>query len=116
MYIVFVGGTKCRVEWRLETPNSWNLVQIKKSLENFSGLLRQWFEIEFVYVGSLVIQTLVTANVVNDRDRMRKSVQSFLEKVVEVCHIKTDVSLNIRVALMVSIEADNNGKNIFTLV
>lgn len=99
------------MEWRLETPNTWNLAQIKESLEKFSDLLRQWFEIEFVYVGSLVIKTLVSANVLNDRDKMRNSVQSFLEKIVEVCNINTDVSSVIRVALMVS--ADDIGKNIY---
>ncbi|VDH90795.1 Hypothetical predicted protein [Mytilus galloprovincialis] len=92
---------KCRVEWRLETPSTWNLLEIKETLEKFSALLRQWFEIEFVYVGSLVIKTLVKKNVLDNQDQMRKSIHSFLEKIVDVCKIKTDVSAVIKVALII---------------
>lgn len=105
---LFVVGRKCRVEWRLETPNHWDLAQIKETLDNCSSMLKRWFEIQFVYVGSLVIHTFVTAHVVNDRDKMRMSVHSFLRKVVEVCMINTDDSSVIRVALMV--ESDGKGE------
>ncbi|CAC5409073.1 DDX58 [Mytilus coruscus] len=92
---------KCRVEWRLETPSTWNLPEIKETLEKFSALLRQWFEIEFVYVGSLVIKTLVHKNVLDNRDEMRTSVHLFLEKIVEVCRINADVPTVIKVALII---------------
>ncbi|CAC5397217.1 unnamed protein product [Mytilus coruscus] len=92
---------RCRVEWRLETPNTWNLPEIKETLEKFSALLRQWFEIEFVYVGSLVIKTLVQKNILENRDQMRKSIHSFLEKIVDVCKINTDVPTVIKVALLI---------------
>ncbi|VDH91319.1 Hypothetical predicted protein [Mytilus galloprovincialis] len=95
------GNRRCRVEWRLETPSTWNLPEIKDTLEKFSALLRQWFEIEFVYVGSLVIKTLVQKNVLDNQEQMRKSIHSFLEKIVDVCKIKTDVSTVIKVALII---------------
>ncbi|CAG2243315.1 unnamed protein product [Mytilus edulis] len=41
---------KCRVEWRLETPETWNLKEMKETLVKFSALLRPYFEIEFVYI------------------------------------------------------------------
>ncbi|CAC5401442.1 unnamed protein product [Mytilus coruscus] len=95
---------KCRVEWRLETPNTWNLPEIKETLEKFSALLRQWFEIEFVYVGSLVLTTLVHKNVLDNPDQMRKSIHSFLEKVVEICKIKADVPTVIKVDLIIKFD------------
>lgn len=66
----------------------------------FSDLLRPWFEIEFVYVGSLVIKTLVQKKVLFNHDEMHTSVHSFLEKFVEVCNINTDVPEVINVALI----------------
>ncbi|XP_063446937.1 antiviral innate immune response receptor RIG-I-like [Mytilus trossulus] len=92
---------KVRVEWRLETPNTWNLPQIKETLEKFSSLLRQWFEIEFVYVGSLVLSTLVNKNVLDNPDQMRTSIQLFLEKVVELCNINTDVPTVVKIDLII---------------
>ncbi|XP_071143015.1 uncharacterized protein [Mytilus edulis] len=96
---------KCRLEWRLETPDTWNLTEIKETLERFSGVLRPWFEIQFVYIGSLVIKTLVQKKILNDRDQMRTSVHSFLEKFVEVCQINTDVPKVIKIALIVEPDA-----------
>lgn len=95
---------KCRLEWRLEVPNSWDVTKIKDSLGKFSELLRPWFEIEFVYVGSLVIKTLARKNVICNRDLMRASVHLFLIKVVEVCKINTDVPEIINVTLMIDPE------------
>ncbi|VDI49215.1 Hypothetical predicted protein [Mytilus galloprovincialis] len=95
---------KCRVEWRLETPNTWNLPEIKETLEKFSSLLRQWFEIEFVYVGSLVLSTLVKQNVLDNPDQMRTSIQLFLEKVVELCKINADVPTVIKVDLIIKLD------------
>ncbi|VDH92655.1 Hypothetical predicted protein [Mytilus galloprovincialis] len=95
---------KCRVEWRLETPNTWNLPEIKETLEKFSSLLRQWFEIEFVYVGSLVLSTLVNKNVLDNPDQMRTSIQLFLEKVVELCNIDADVPTVIKVDLIIKLD------------
>lgn len=95
---------KCRVEWRLETPNTWNLPEIKETLEKFSSLLRQWFEIEFVYVGSLVLSTLVKKNVLDNPDQMRTSIQLFLEKLVELCKINADVPTVIKVDLIIKLD------------
>ncbi|VDI52825.1 Hypothetical predicted protein [Mytilus galloprovincialis] len=92
---------KCRVEWKLKTPDTWDLTDIKKKLLNCSQLLRKYFEIECVFVGSLVIKTLVQQQVLENRDQMRVSVHLFLEKIVEVCKIKTDVPEVIQVSLKI---------------
>lgn len=89
------------MEWKLETPETWNVTEIKETLLNFSQLLRKWFEIEFVYIGSLIIKTLVQKQVLENRDQMRTSVHSFLEKIVEVCEIDTDVPAVIKVTLLI---------------
>lgn len=67
----------------------------------FSALLRPYFEIEFVYIGSLVIKTLVQKQVLDNREQMRESVHSFLEKFVEVCKINTDIQTVIKVDLII---------------
>ncbi|VDI13102.1 Hypothetical predicted protein [Mytilus galloprovincialis] len=99
---------KCRVEWRLETPETWNLKEIKETLVKFSEMLRPWFEIEFVYVGSLVIKTLVQKKFLDNRDQMRTSIHSFLEKVVEVCKIDSDETSVIRVDLFIQLDEIDN--------
>jgi hypothetical protein len=53
------------VEWKLATSDTWNVSKIKNTLEHLSGSLEQWFEIEFVYIGSLVIRTIVPVSVSN---------------------------------------------------
>lgn len=111
LHFPFVDVKKCRVEWRLETPDTWNLTEIKETLVKFSEMLQPWFEIEFVHIGSLVIKTLVQKKVLDNRDQMRASVQSFLEKVVEVCKINTDVPSVIKVDLIIQLdETDNEGE------
>lgn len=95
------------MEWRLQTPDTWNLTKIKETLETCSALLRQFFEIEFVHVGSLVIKTLAPKEVLDNRDQMKKSIQAFLEKIVEICQINTELSTVIKVDLVVSDESDD---------
>ncbi|VDI42569.1 Hypothetical predicted protein [Mytilus galloprovincialis] len=98
-----INATKRRVEWKLATPSTWNLPEIKDTLQKCSAQLRQWFEIENVFVGSLVIKTLVQQNVLDNREEFRASVHLFLEKFVEVCRINADVPTVIKVALIIEL-------------
>ena len=41
---------KCYVEWKLAIPGTQNVSEIKNALQNISCLLKQWLEIEFVYI------------------------------------------------------------------
>ncbi|XP_076075952.1 uncharacterized protein LOC143046747 [Mytilus galloprovincialis] len=94
---------KRRVEWKLLTPSTWNLPDIIDTLKKRSARLRQWFEIENVFEGSLVIQTLVQQNVLDNQEEFRASVHLFLEKFVEVCRIHADVPTVIKVALIIEL-------------
>ncbi|VDI22999.1 Hypothetical predicted protein [Mytilus galloprovincialis] len=98
-----INATKRRVEWKLATPSTWNLPEIKDTLKKCSAQLRQWFEIENVFVGSLVIKTLVQQNVLDNREEFRASVHLFLEKFVEVCRINADVPTVIKVDLIIEL-------------
>ena len=42
---------KYHMEWKTVTPDTWNVSEIKNTLENVSSLLDHWFDIEFVYIG-----------------------------------------------------------------
>ena len=90
---------KCRVEWKLATPDTWDVSEIKNTLQNVSCLLKQWFEIEFVYIGSLVIQTIVPEHILSNYDNFKSAVRSFLAKIVEVCQLDTDTPTVVKVDL-----------------
>ena len=95
---------KCFVEWKLATPDTWNVSEIKNTLQNFSCLLKQWFEIEFVYIGSLVIRTIVPEHILSNYDDFKSAVRSFLAKIVEVCQLETDTPTVVKVDLNIYTE------------
>ena len=95
---------KCRVEWKLATSDTWNVSKIKKTLEHLSGSLEQWFEIEFVYIGSLVIRTIVPEDILSNYDDFKSAVRSFLAKIVEVCQLDTDTPTVVKVDLSIFTE------------
>jgi hypothetical protein len=95
---------KCRVEWKLATSDTWNVSKIKNTLEHLSGSLEQWFEIEFVYIGSLVIGTIVPEHILLNYDAFKSAVRSFLAKIVEVCQLDTDTPTVVKVDLSIFTE------------
>ena len=95
---------KCFVEWKLATPDTWNVSEIKNTLQNVSCLLKQWFEIEFVYIGSLVIRTIVPEHILSNYDDFKSAVRSFLAKIVEVCQLDTDTPTVVKVDLNIFTE------------
>jgi hypothetical protein len=95
---------KCCVVWKLATLDTWNVSKIKKTLENLSGSLRQWFEIEFVYIGSLVIRTIVPEHILSNYNNFKSAVGFFLAKIVEVCQLDTDTSTVVKVDLSIFTE------------
>ena len=95
---------KCFVEWKLATPDTWNVSEIKNTLQNVSCLLKQWFEIEFVYIGSLVIITIVPEHILSNYDDFKSAVRSFLTKIVEVCQLETDTPTVVKVDLNIYTE------------
>ena len=95
---------KCFVEWKLATPDTWNVSEIKNTLQNVSCLLKQWFEIEFVCIGSLVIRTIVPEHILSNYDDFKSAVRSFLAKIVEVCQLETDTPTVVKVDLNIYAE------------
>ena len=92
------------MEWKLATPDTWNVSEIKNTLQNISCLLKQWFEIEFVYIGSLVILTIVPEHILSNYDNFKSAVRSFLAKIVEVCQLDTDTPTVVKVDLNIFTE------------
>ena len=93
---------KCRVEWKFTTPDAWDVSEIESTLQNVS--LEQKFEIEFVYIGSLVIRTIVPEHILSNYDDFKSAVRSFLAKIVEVCQLDTDTPTVVKVDLSIFTE------------
>jgi len=106
---------KCRVEWKLATPDTWNVSEIKNTLQKFSCLLKQWFEIEFVYIGSLVIRTIVPEHILSNYDDFKSAVRSFLAKIVEDCKLDTDTPTVVKVDLNIFTQIPPSKNNCFIL-
>jgi hypothetical protein len=95
---------KYHVEWKLATPDTWIVSKIKNTLERFSYLLNEWFEIECVYIGSLVIRTKVPEHILSNYDDFKSAVRSFLAKIVEACQLDTDTPTVVKVDLNIYTE------------
>ena len=92
------------VEWKLATPDTWNVLEMKNTLQNFSCLFKPCFEIEFIYIGSLVIRTIVPEHILSNYDDFKSAVRSFLAKIVEVCQLDTDTPTVVKVDLNIFTE------------
>ena len=95
---------KYRVEWKLATPDTWNVSKIKNTLKRFPCLSSEWLEIEFVYIGSLVIRTKVPEHILSNYDDYKSAVRSFLAKIVEACQLDTDTPTVVKVDLNIFTE------------
>lgn len=76
-----------------------------------SALLNQWFKVEFVYVGSLVINTSVPKHILMNREFLKSAIKSFLEKIVEVCNIDSGKPEKIQVDFTVKNRTPEEGKS-----
>ncbi|VDH99037.1 Hypothetical predicted protein [Mytilus galloprovincialis] len=94
----------CYVEWRLATPKKWNVDEIKEALENTPSLIGQKFHIEFVYKGSLLIQTKAPMFLLQNYKLFVEAVESFLRHFVDICGLDTEVKTIVKVELVVSKE------------
>ncbi|CAG2216290.1 unnamed protein product [Mytilus edulis] len=83
----------CYVEWRLATPGNWNVDKIKEALENTPSLIGQKFHIEFVYKGSLLIQTKAPMFLLQNFKLFVEAVESFLRHFVDICGLDTENTL-----------------------
>ncbi|CAC5362326.1 unnamed protein product [Mytilus coruscus] len=94
----------CYVEWKLETPGSWNIDAIKGTLENFSSLMGSFFRIVFVYKGSLVIQTTAPICFLQNEKDLQLAVKLFLGDLVDVCKLDSDTKTIVKVEVVLSQE------------
>lgn len=94
----------CYVEWRLATPGNWNVDEIKKTLTNISSLIGQWFHIEFVYKGSLFIQTTIEMTVLKTKIEFQRAVKSFLRDVVDLCDLDMETKTVVKAEVVLSTE------------
>ncbi|XP_052102355.1 uncharacterized protein LOC127735943 [Mytilus californianus] len=63
--------------------------KVVHTLRSVSVLLKEWFEIEFVYVGSLVIETTILESVVADKNTFITAIRSFISTIVDVCDLNS---------------------------
>lgn len=84
---------------------------MKTTLTQMSALLNQWFKVEFVYVGSLVINTSVPKHILLNREFLKSAIKSFLEKIVEVCNIDSSKPEKVQVDFTVKNRIPDAGKS-----
>ncbi|CAG2212219.1 unnamed protein product [Mytilus edulis] len=94
--------TKCYVRWTLSTPSSWSVEDIKRKLRSVTELTN--FTIEFVYSGSLIIDTSVSLDLITVPDRFSIAFLEFLQSFVQSCEIDTTVSYSVDVTILASFE------------
>ncbi|XP_076105116.1 uncharacterized protein LOC143073446 isoform X2 [Mytilus galloprovincialis] len=91
--------TKCYVLWKFANPGSWDMEKVVKTLRSVSALLKEWFEIEFVYVGSLVIETTILESIVVDEHTFVSAIKSFISTIVDLCDLDSPTRQIIDVLL-----------------
>lgn len=94
----------CYVEWKLETPESWNIDEIKGTLEKFSSLMGSFFRIVFVYKGSLVIQTTAPKRFLQNEKDFRLAVKLFLTDLVDIGKLDSGTKTIVKVEVVLSQE------------
>ncbi|XP_052087662.1 uncharacterized protein LOC127724665 [Mytilus californianus] len=92
--------TKCYVRWTLSTPSSWRVEDIKRKLRSVAELTN--FTIEFVYAGSLIIDTSVSLDMITDPERFCIASLEFLRSLVKSCEINTTVAVSVDVKVLAS--------------
>ncbi|CAG2204777.1 unnamed protein product [Mytilus edulis] len=91
--------TKCYVLWKFANPVSWDMEKVVKTLRSVSALLKEWLEIEFVYIGSLVIKTTILESIVVDEHTFVSAIKSFISTIVDLCDLDSPTRQIIDVLL-----------------
>ncbi|XP_052080294.1 uncharacterized protein LOC127718337 [Mytilus californianus] len=92
--------TKCFVRWTLSTPSCWTVDEIKRKLQSVTNLSD--FRIQFVYTGSLVIETTISKIIVYNADALSADILSFLETFCKVTEINTTIGTLVDVEIFVT--------------
>lgn len=96
----------------MTTPKGWDLEEVVATLKDATvqdaTIQEGVVKVKYVKKGSLIIMTTITANILNDQKSFETAVKSFLNKIVDVCHINTKVKAQVDVRL--HILNSNEGK------
>ncbi|XP_052063937.1 uncharacterized protein LOC127703939 [Mytilus californianus] len=94
----FKGSIECPVLWQMATPQGWDIEEVEAKLKDptFEG---EVVKTKFVKKGSLIIMTTISASILNDQKAFETAIKSFLDKLVEVCHIDTKVHAQVDIRL-----------------
>ncbi|XP_076078872.1 uncharacterized protein LOC143048888 [Mytilus galloprovincialis] len=92
--------TKCFIRWTLSTPSSWCVEDIKRKLRSVTELTN--FTIEFVYTGSLIIDTSVSFDLIRVPEKFSKASLEFLQSFIQSCDIDTTVAYTVDVHILAS--------------
>ncbi|CAG2212216.1 unnamed protein product [Mytilus edulis] len=93
--------TKCYVRWTLSTPSSWCVEDIKRKLKSVTELTN--FTLEFVYAGSIIMDTSVSLDLVKDPEKFCIAFLEFLQNFVKTCEIDTTIVVIVDVAILTSL-------------
>lgn len=74
-----------------------------KRLTSVSSMWNEWFEIEFVYVGSLMIETTIQESIVADKNMFFSAIKSFVAALVDLCDLDSSSRQIIVVLLGVQV-------------
>lgn len=105
---IYLDDKKVYAEWKMETPDNWNAEKIKETLVSF---VNQWFQIEFVFEGSLIISTSVSEFVL--RHSLHEAIESFLRDFIELCEIDTSIPSILKIEVRVF---DNKTSSVQSLI
>ncbi|VDI17064.1 Hypothetical predicted protein [Mytilus galloprovincialis] len=94
----FAESMECPVLWQIATPEHWNLEAVIATLRNPSNRDEQ-FKKKIVRKGSLIMLTTIAASVLSDPGAFETAVISFLTKMIEDCHINTEIPGRVDVRL-----------------
>lgn len=100
LHYILEDPTKCYVRWTLSTPTNWCIEDIKRKLQSVTDLTN--FTIEFVYAGSLIIDTTVSMDMITDPEKFCKASLEFLRSFVKSCEIDTTVAVSVDVEILAS--------------
>ncbi|XP_071138752.1 uncharacterized protein [Mytilus edulis] len=98
---MFKGPLERPVLWQFATPPGWDIEEVEAKLTD-PLFQDEMVKIKFVKRGSLIMMTTISATILIDQKAFETAVKSFLNKLVEVCHINTKVhaKVSIRIHLL----------------
>lgn len=92
--------------WYMKCPSNWDIEKIEESLTDKADLKE--FKIKFKKNGSIWLITTVPETFSTDRTTFELQIQSFITKLIEVCHFDTSTPCDVKINLLIL----QNGKKL----